>query len=438
MKENEIQEILNEAQEIKEIDTNSLKKLLMKFEKTIQENQTKRSKYPTDPIKYIDSEVDLVQELKELTRIPPNLYTALIQYDGHLNILSLLEHPNTDISISTIDLLVEILDDEELLEELVKNNLIGLLVDNLSRMDLNRLDDKQGIFSTFELLENIIQIDPNLSFTIFSKINNYCLDLIKKPDFDSIKQYCTELLAIIMTNSQESVIKLGSSNEFEIILQELAKYMRKDPSDGDELEMVENLFDITSQIVSQKECRSNFMKLQGIHLLILMQKQKRYCRKGAIKLSSHLLTNSNTEICNSFIELGGLSKLFPILMKNSLKELDEYLVSIIAFLFIYSDYKDRLRMKFIENGFEKLNKILLILYQSKNIKNSDYLDRLDNGLYTVQMCCIIIAYLYKELQIIPDLLLEMDYSIVKVKSVLSGKILLILNTMNTLKLIKWI
>ena len=77
-------EKLLEASEDVEIDmlnSESLKKMLLGFEKKINKNQKLRMKYPDDPEKFLDSEVELHEELNNLYAISasPELYPAFVQ-----------------------------------------------------------------------------------------------------------------------------------------------------------------------------------------------------------------------------------------------------------------------------------------------------------------------------------------------------------------------
>lgn len=58
-------------------DSQSLKRIHSKLLKSIVKNQLLRIKYPNDPLKFIDSEIDIAEDLKQLMSISstPDLYT---------------------------------------------------------------------------------------------------------------------------------------------------------------------------------------------------------------------------------------------------------------------------------------------------------------------------------------------------------------------------
>lgn len=94
------------------LDEQGLKKLLLVFEKKNLKNQELRIKYPDNPVKFMDSEVELhsvIQELKAVATVP-DLYPVLVELNGIPSLLELLNHPNTDIAVAIVDLLQEVTD----------------------------------------------------------------------------------------------------------------------------------------------------------------------------------------------------------------------------------------------------------------------------------------------------------------------------------------
>ena len=96
------------------IDASTLKRMVLKFEKILTKNQELRIKYAQEPSKFIESEADLDEEIKNLNGISsyPDLYPLLIQLGTLNSILSLLAHENTDIVIATVSLLNEWTDED--------------------------------------------------------------------------------------------------------------------------------------------------------------------------------------------------------------------------------------------------------------------------------------------------------------------------------------
>ncbi|KAJ3317084.1 hypothetical protein HDV06_002085 [Boothiomyces sp. JEL0866] len=439
------------------IDLPILKKLVTAFNRALQKNTLQRSKYAGDPMKYIESEADLVEAIKNLTSISsaPELYPALIELDCLPNILSLLSHENTDISIQCVELLNELVDedlaaDEEgvdlLVQKLVKLDTLELLVANLSRLDDTRLDDKQGIFNTLSVFENFISVSPELDTKIFNtgKLLDWLLERIGRKEFDSVRQYCSELLSILVTRSEDNRTKLVEKDGIEILLQVLASYIKKDPQEGEEVELMENCFDILCLILHHEKHKKLFMEGEGIQLMLIMIKQKKMAKMRAFKTLSHLMLGDSAEAAEQLVELSGLGSVFSAFMKKSdskykklypdysQKDQEEHVVSIIASLFqsLSPDTVQRLIYKFIENDYEKLHRLILLHDQYKlkiqmvdaGEEDEEYFDLLEAGLYTLQMIDLVMLFLITkspEIQkVLPELLGTIKESLDNVINVL--------------------
>lgn len=96
------------------LDASTVKKMILKFEKAINKNQEMRVRYADQPEKFMESEADLDEEIKNLLALTeaPELYTELIQLGTVTSLLSLLSHDNTDIAIDTIDVINELIDED--------------------------------------------------------------------------------------------------------------------------------------------------------------------------------------------------------------------------------------------------------------------------------------------------------------------------------------
>jgi beta-catenin-like protein 1 len=117
---NAIERLLEEAEEsgISTLDAVTLKQLLVAFERKINKNQMLRVKYSDQPEKFMESEIELNQEINELYPLAasPELYPVFIQSGSLTSVLGMITHENTDISITTIGLIQELTDPEVLRE----------------------------------------------------------------------------------------------------------------------------------------------------------------------------------------------------------------------------------------------------------------------------------------------------------------------------------
>lgn len=283
-KEQHILDTIDQAEDFKDQE---YKPQILRFERACKKNTEMRSKHPDNPVKYIESEAELAIQINLLqTIIVPELLLVLLQSNTHISLLALLSHENTDIAIACVKLLNEFTDDDQVestsveilqssklfVDALIKNDLLALLVQNLARLDVARDDDKQGVFDTLSLMENMIGIDPKISdlLIVNSQFVSWLLETMTAKTFDSLGQYASELLSVLTQTSPQH--KLQKSGAIDSILQVLARYRRKDPVAGDEVEYMENLFNILSLLLSHAENRKYFIELEGFELMVLMLK----------------------------------------------------------------------------------------------------------------------------------------------------------------------
>ncbi len=312
-------------------------------------------------------------------------------------------------------------------------------------------DEAKTIHTCLEILENLIEISPQVAIeNIFLKTNllNVLLRRMdetssnasssKKPNeeertMNPVKLYSSEILTILLQLSQQMREAFRDKTTMDKLLISIAFYRDVKPNGIDEQECLENMFDSLCHVLIDSTNQDLFRTLEGIELLLLMIKERKFARQAAIKTLNYALMNNSTS-CNYFIENGGLKILFAVLVRkedsNSKKkkknketndlEDKEHLISILTSLLrglylLKDDAKiQRIISKFEENKFEKLD-ILLDLFFSfyEKVKDFDeniilgnleqalgeklsdddiYIERLDAGLLVLQQLCIIIGF----------------------------------------------
>ncbi|KAJ3190594.1 hypothetical protein HK101_008572 [Irineochytrium annulatum] len=455
-KQREIMEIVDAGEETAAIiDLKAMKRLILRFEQAIAKNSEMRVKHANEPVKFIESEADLDEEIHAMMRCSasPHLYPSLVQLGTVDSILSLLAHENTDIAIAAIALLNELTDEDvvadveedgaegmkALVKALLENEALELLVSNLERMneDSTEADDKQGVFNALGVVENLISVDPTVAELVVSKtpLLPWLAKRVKVKTFDSNRQYASELLAILLQTSRANRLALNAIDGFTALMQVIASFKRKDPKDGDEVEMMENVFDALCLGLAEPEVKAKFLEEEGIELMLIVIREKKMARMRALKVLDHALTGeSGKACCTKFVEGAGLKAIFPIFMKKGLKayrkeykshsesEEDEHIASILSSLLKNtSEPAQFLRIvnKFFEGDFEKLNRLIELhdQYRAK-VANADrqfdvdsmawrdeddddgidseeerYLNRLDKGLFTLQLVDLVIGIL---------------------------------------------
>lgn len=89
-------------------------------------------KYPNQPENFLDSEMDLHKEINNLYAVSasPELYPIIVESGSIPSILGMIAHDNTDISIVTIGLILELTDPDTILESDSAEMLIDSLLEN--------------------------------------------------------------------------------------------------------------------------------------------------------------------------------------------------------------------------------------------------------------------------------------------------------------------
>ncbi|KAF6762278.1 Catenin-beta-like protein [Ephemerocybe angulata] len=438
----------------------SVRRSLLKLERAANKNQDQRSKYPDDPSRFIDSEADLdsaIKSLLPLAQAPTISYPELVRSGSLALLIGLFTHENVDIVLDVVELIHELTDEDAgedyedalaeeteealklLIDSLIENSIFELLVDNLGRLNEAEEGDRQGAFHILGIFENILSVNPELAPQLVSKtkILPWLLNRVQAKAHDENRGYAAELLSILLQSSVPNRIAFSKADGVETLLKVLSQYRRRDPVDADETEFMENLFDALCSALSEPHIKKQFLAAEGPDLLILMMKGKLESKSRSIKTLDHAMSGPNgSAVCTAFVEALGLKTLFSAFMGKTKKgkagttlppsEDIGHILGIVSSLFsnLESDSTDRLRLlaKFVENNYEKADKLLdirdnavtrlkytdsVISEEQKDLDDDDdddilsdkaaiYLRRLDGGLFTLQTVDYILAWIVME------------------------------------------
>jgi len=414
-----------------------LKKLVLNFEKKATKNQELRIKFPDEPVKFLNSEVELHDAIQEMRVVAtaPDFYPDLVALGSVQSLLGLLSHENTDIAVAVVDLLQEMTDadnlsesasSEEATEALVNammtNQVSALLIQNMERLNESVREESDGIHNTLSIVENLIEYRPEQVCKDIAQESGLLTWLVKKlkvkVPFDNNKLYASEILSILLQNepdNRRALVELtGVSSPMDSMLQQLAFYKRHNPKTAEEQEMMENLFNCLCSLLLHVPNRDRFLKGEGLQLMNLMLREKKVSRNGALKVLNHALIGpEGKDNCHKFIDILGLRTIFPLFMKTpkktkrtvSAEEHEEHVISIVASLMKNCRGPQRQRMlaKFTENDHEKVERLMEMHFKflekvtetEQDIAregNEDdidedemYLRRLSGGLFTLQL-----------------------------------------------------
>ncbi|KAL1699006.1 Catenin-beta-like protein [Schizophyllum commune] len=445
-----------------------IRRTLLRFERAAARNQDHRSKWPDDPTKFIDSEADLDAALKALlplAQAPALAYPELVRSGALEKLIGLLSHENVDIAIDVIEVLHELTDEDvgeavdedeeeedddeggtrseralkELINALVLQSVLELLVDNMKRLNEAEESDRQGVYHTLGVFENVLSSDPSLAQPLVAKtaILPWILDRIQAKAHDDNRSYAAEMLSILLQTNRENRVAFGEKDGIEAVLKTLAQYRRRDPADADEVEFMENLFDALCSALNEPEVKKFFMDAEGVELMNLMVKDKKQSHTLAIKTLDFALSGpAGAPACTTLIEDGGLKGLFSAFMGKTKKKHTAaeaplpqdtaHVLGVLNSLFTHipSETPARIRLlaKFVEGEYEKADRLLDIRdgararlratekeidaekveleasgeAPGKEEEDLWYLRRLDGGLFTLQTVDYILAWVVME------------------------------------------
>lgn len=221
--------------------------------------------------------MDLHDAIKQLQAVAtvPDLYPLMVSLNVIASMLELLSHPNTDIVAAIIEIFMELTDvdilhestegAEKLIDSLQEQSITKLLVSNcLDRLDETVKEESDAVHNTFSIFENLTEFRPECCIEIAEQgLMQWILKRLKIKQYDANKLYCSEVLSILLQNTNENRILLGTIDGIDVLLQQLAIYKRHDPATDEEKEYMENLFNCLCSSLLAKENRTMFLKGEG-------------------------------------------------------------------------------------------------------------------------------------------------------------------------------
>uniref|UniRef100_A0A671YQU9 Catenin, beta like 1 n=1 Tax=Sparus aurata TaxID=8175 RepID=A0A671YQU9_SPAAU len=416
------------------LDESSVKKMILTFEKRSYKNQELRIKFPDNPEKFMESELDLNDIIQEMHVIAtmPDLYHLLVELNAVHSLLGLLTVVDLLQELTDIDTLHESEEGAEvLIDALLEGQVVALLVQNMERLDEQVKEEADGIYNTLAIIENMAEFRPGLCTEAAQQgLMQWLLKRIKaKMPFDANKLYCSEILAILLQNNDNTRELLGEMDGIDVLLQQLSVFKRHNPSTAEEQEMMENLFDALCSCLMLPANRDRFLRGEGLQLMNLMLREKKVSRTSALKVLDHgMIGPEGADNCHKFVDILGLRTIFPLFMKTpkkmkktgtSEKEHEEHVSSIIASMLrnLKSQQRSRLLTKFTENDCEKVDRLMELHFKyleavqqadkriegekhemvrrgeilDDSMEDEFYLRRLDAGLFVLQLICYIMV-----------------------------------------------
>ncbi|EGD78702.1 hypothetical protein PTSG_01681 [Salpingoeca rosetta] len=442
-----LRQIQEDKSEVRAFDATTMKKLALGLERKFTANQQMRIKHPDEPLKFMESEVQLHDEIKgfSVAATAPQHYGALIRLNTPATLIALLGHENTDIVVATINVLQEMTDLEtstqgieqaaKFADALMENDFFDTLLPSLDGLNEARKDEAEAIHNTMSIIEHMIEMRDTMGETLVlnTRVLPWLIARIKRR-YGSNTLYASELLAMLLQQSEKTKEKFGKIDGIDALLQTLARYRKMDPASDEEAECMENIFDSLCSAILLEANKARFMEAEGVELMVRLLRQRKLSRFGALKVVDFITTEGeySRRAADIFLEQLGLAALFPLLMKipkmkkfatykGSEGKLEEHVVSLLASLLRELRDTDRPRQrilaKFVEKNFEKCVRLAELHEQHSQLlqrcerqleaereharaqdevideeyENEEYLDRLDNGLTMLQYVDYVVA-----------------------------------------------
>ncbi|KAL7907258.1 Catenin-beta-like protein [Trichoderma velutinum] len=439
--ESEILDFVDKADaggDLDKIDSAWLRRTALNLEKLITKNSELRSRFEDQPNKFIDSEADLDAEIKNLSLLAESseLYGEFVKLGTAGSLVSLLTHENSDIAIDAIEIIGELTDDDVVTESeqwdtlvgaLIDSDLLSLLVSNLTRFNEDDESDRNGVYHSLSVLENLSsQKAVATRMCEEEALLKWLLQRIQRTESSVTqnKQYAAEVLAILSQAAPENREKLVSLDIIDIMLQLVAPYRRRDPEKGGpEEEFIENLFESLTCLVDTPTGRAKFLEAEGTELCLILIKESKVAKHPSLRLLDHATGGTTSaEICQRIVEAGGLKTTFTMFNKSHDQRLIGPLLSIFSSMlrFLPADSPERIRLlaKFVEKEYEKTAKLVKLHrdyntrikaaeeeHRQESARSRDAEEdreiqllskKMDAGLYNLQLVDVILAWLIAE------------------------------------------
>jgi len=367
------------------------RKTALNFQKRISKNAEMRAKYEADPLKFMDSEVELDDTIKSLSVLTEytELYAEFAKAGGIQSLVGLLTHDNLDIVIEVINIIQELTDEEAynlhrndwtiLLEAALEAELLPLLSSNLSRLSEDKESERNAVSRMISMLE-IIGSDRDHSDRVSTEtpLLQWFLNRVQSTDPSPLllqnKYDAASLLTTLIQTSSANRKALITLDAVDTFLQLLAPYRRtKHMKDREQMEYFEGLFSALTWMVDEPKGKIKFIEAEGPELMCIMLEKGKMARPRALRLLDHAVGGAEgADVSVKLVEVQGLSILFGVFMNSEDKDvsrwkrkddIDVYLhlmaifASMLRLLPVGEPQRERLVNKFVEKNFEKVERI---------------------------------------------------------------------------------
>lgn len=362
------------------LEADWLKGLVLDLERAITANTEKRELFASEPLKFMDSEVELEKAIRALSVLATTddddfvtVYKRFVaDFECHVSLMQLLDHPNLDIALITCEIFHELIsrtndfaDPDALTTALWSNDdfidYLMELTDKIVKIDPAQI---QYILDMGDVMFIEDDITPQLRTHIFPKFLHLLADK-KSPlllhDRSTMADYCLTWL------TKYEYRTAVSADRVEALIKYLMAYIDKEPTKGDEEGLAGSVAGILAYILTSPSGRAAFAEVEGMDAMVkLMGGEGKWIKKQAVRIVKAALNSyDSTELATVFVQAKGLGVLFKALKAGKNKhykthsDYGESLWAIYASLLrlLPSDSPERVRVIAKMNDKAKLDEL---------------------------------------------------------------------------------
>ncbi|KAI9151040.1 hypothetical protein H9P43_009655 [Blastocladiella emersonii ATCC 22665] len=352
-----------ESVDVAELDLPALKKVVSRFEKAYKTNLSLRSKYPSDPSRFLDSEVELDAEARALAILAtaPHLYRDAVALNVPDALVRLLTHENPDIGMAAVEVATELLDDDvinpedddvgldtlrgirEFVADLLERDFLPIVEAAFRREpelhaavegggEEAEAERDEALYKYLALLDNLLGVDETMAGVVVAqtKFLDLILAQLRPADpksaaaFSPLRAYAAELLAVLVQNGGRAArTAVVAGGGLDLLLTVLSGFRKRDPDSAETAEFMENAFDAVCLCLSEPEAQQAFRDAEGGELMVLLIKKRQRARIRAVRVlnyATQLTTGGEDEAVKTAVHLvadaGVLGCVFPLFMQQ--------------------------------------------------------------------------------------------------------------------------
>lgn len=158
------------------------------------------------------------------------------------------------------------------------------MTSNTTRLTPSEDAEAQGLYHTFGVIENLLsssKADLAASSILKTDLLPYLIQSLVPPKdktsapSESNRFYAAELLAILLSSESQGTNARSLFLEkkgLDVCLQVLSGYRKRDPRGTEEVEFMENVFDLVCQCLGTEVGKKAFRGDEGVELMVILMK----------------------------------------------------------------------------------------------------------------------------------------------------------------------